>query len=234
MRRIAPAALALSLALLAGCTNEGVNPIAREAFEQVRARTGTGAGAGAAEAGGAPAGITRADIEATGTAAIRARALADERGSLLYAVTENAGVTTYASQLRQQLMLRGNQLAATRGLGTDLLAATSSPGDPLVQPTPPGAWPARVERRFEFPAFAARGRIETYECTFTMGEVRTIAILTVQHRGVEITETCTGAAGSFENLHFADLSTGFVWRSIQWSGPDQGSIDIEIIVPRRR
>lgn len=229
MRRMVAAALLL--ALLAGCTDEGVNPIARAGVEQVRERIG---GRAPVSPDAAPAGITRADIEATGTAAIRARLLTDERGSLLYAVTENAGVTTYASQLRQQLMLRGNQLAATRGLGSDLLAATSSPNDPLVRPTPPAAWPARVERRFEFSAWAPRGRIETYDCTFAFGDARTIAILTVEHQGVEITETCRGAAGEFQNLHFADISTGFVWRSIQWSGRDQGLIDIEVIVPRRR
>jgi hypothetical protein len=225
MRAIA-AALA-GLCMLAACTEEGVNPILRAGVEEVTGRVRP-------EAAAAAPGITRADIERTGTAAVRARLLSDERGTLLYGVVENGGVVAYASQLRQQVLLRGNKLVGTRGLGHDLLAATSSANDPLVRPTPPQAWPAQVERTFEFPAHAPRGRMERYVCRFEPGEVREIAILTVRHRGVEITEICEGEAGSFENLHFADLATGFVWRSIQWSGPEQGPIDIEVIVPRSR
>jgi hypothetical protein len=223
MRRIAGV---LGLLALAGCSNEGLNPIVQAGVEQVGARVRGGEAAAPAE------GLTRADIEATGTATIRGRLLDDERGTLLYGVVENNGVVTYASQLRQTIGLRGNLLVATRGLGHDLLAATSSPDDPVVRPTPPGGWPAGVTRSYTFPANAPQGRVERYDCRFEFGAARTISILTVQHRGVEVAEYCSGEAGEFENLYFADLATGFVWRSIQWSGPEQGPIDIEVIVPR--
>jgi hypothetical protein len=48
---------------------------------------------------------------------------------------------------------------------------------------------------------------------------------------VEIAEYCSGPTGNFENLHFADLRTGFVWRSIQWLGPQQGLLDLQIVLP---
>ena len=46
-----------------------------------------------------------------------------------------------------------------------------------------------------------------------------------------VTETCAGESGSFENLHLADVNTGFVWRSLQWLGPQQGLVDLRIVVP---
>jgi hypothetical protein len=221
-------ALAALVLALAGCTQEGFNPIARAGADQLVARVRPAPDAPATP----PAVLTRQDIEATGVAAIRLRLVDGGRGSLFYGAVENAGVTTYATQLRESVGLRGSQVVSTRGLGTDLLRATSSADDPLARPVPPGQWPARVERTYEFPAHAPRGRIERYSCTFSYGEVRTIAILTAEHTGVEVTETCRGPAGEFQNLHFADLRSGFVWRSIQWTGPKQGLVDFEVIVPR--
>jgi hypothetical protein len=215
-------------AALAGCTQDGLNPIARAGADQIIARVRPGPDAPATP----PATLTRQDIEALGVATIRLRLVEGERGALFYSAVENGGVTVYVTQLRESVGLRGSQVVLTRGLGTDLLRATSSPEDPLARPVPPAQWPARVERTFELPAHAPRGRVERYECTFSYGEARTIAILTVEHEGVEITETCRGPDGEFQNLHFADLRTGFVWRSIQWTGPQQGLVDFEVIVPR--
>ena len=138
---------------------------------------------------------------------------------------------TYASSLRQTLTLRGSQVTGTRGLGWDLLSATSSRPDPLVRAIPPAQWPAAVTRSYEFPAAVPQGRIDTYQCRFEFGDALDIVILQQPHRGVQVSETCAGPAGTFENLHLADVSTGFVWRSLQWTGPKQGLIDIEIVLP---
>jgi Group 4 capsule polysaccharide lipoprotein gfcB, YjbF len=227
MRRIAAVFVAL---VVAGCTNEGLNPIVEEGYRGVSQRVL--GGTPATDRAEPPRALTRSDIEASGRAAVRARLLSDDRGTLLYGVVENNGVVTYASALRQTLGFRGGMLVSTRGLGYDLLSATSSQPDPVVRPTPPQSWPSEVVRTYQFPANAPQGRIEQYSCTFEYGDVRTITILTKPQRGVEISETCTGEAGSsFENLYFADLRTGFIWRSIQWTGPKQGLIDIEVIEP---
>ncbi len=46
-----------------------------------------------------------------------------------------------------------------------------------------------------------------------------------------MSETCSNDEGSFENLHFAEAATGQVWRSLQWTGPQQGLVDLEIVLP---
>lgn len=214
-----------ALALLAACSNQGLNPIVAGAIGALNPL------AGPAEATGPRRTVTRAAITRADTATIRARLLEDATPTYLFGAAENGGYVTYASGLRQTLTLRGAQITASRGLGHDLLSAMSSEPDPLTRAIPPSRWPAGVTRSYEFPAWAAQGRIETYQCRFSFGPVREIEILEVRHRGIEVTETCTGPERSFENLLFADIETGFVWRSIQWLGPEQGSVDLEIVLP---
>ena len=62
-------------------------------------------------------------------------------------------------------------------------------------------------------------------------EPQEIVILEVRHRGVAMTEICESDVYDFEALHLADVQTGFVWRSLQWLGPQQGLIDLEIVLP---
>ena len=164
-------------------------------------------------------------------AAIWARLEPDPTPTLLYATAQNGPYVTYFSPFRQSITLRGTQVTATRGLGWDLLSAWSSPQDPVAQPTPPDRWPAGVERTYQFPADGPRGRIETYQCSFERGPVREMVILQRSHRGVEFSETCSGPAGTFENLYLADVGSGFVWRSLQWTGPRMDLLDLQVLEP---
>lgn len=214
-----------ALLLLASCSNQGLNPIVAGAIDELNPLTGPAAPDGPGRT------ITREAVTRADTATIRARLLEDTVPTYLFGAAENGGFVTYASGLRQTLTLRGVQITASRGLGHDLLSAVSSDPDPLVRAIPPTRWPVGITRSYEFPAWAAQGRIETYQCRFDFGPVREIEILERRHRGIEVTETCTNEAGSFENLHLADVETGFVWRSIQWLGPDQGSVDLEVVLP---
>ena len=58
-----------------------------------------------------------------------------------------------------------------------------------------------------------------------------MTILQVRYRGVQISEICTGPTGAFENLHFVDVVSGFVWRSLQWIGPKMDLVDLQVLEP---
>ncbi len=221
----------LSLAALGACSSGDSDPIVGAAIAELRGVLPGGAARRAEAAGPPPRAVTRADIEAANVAAIRARLESDPQPTLMLAASANGGYVTYASPLRQEITLRGSQIAATRGLGADLLSASSGPVDPLVRAIPPARWPARVERSYEFPADGPRGRIETYTCTFEPGEPSEAVILERRYAGFEIAEICQGEAGSFENLHFADAASGFVWRSLQWVGPEMELVDLQVLEP---
>jgi Group 4 capsule polysaccharide lipoprotein gfcB, YjbF len=218
-------ALLAALLALAGCSNCDVNPIVVAAVDEILPGQ-RGAPAPAPATPLTRAALTRADV-----AAIRVRLLGDQAPTLLFAASDNGGYVTYSSALRQNFTLRGSWITATRGVGWDLLSALSSRPDPLVTPIPPGSWPREVQRSYEFAAFAPQGRIDSFTCTFEFGAVEEIVIVEQRHRGVVVSETCTGESGSFENLHLADVETGFVWRSLQWLGPQQGLVELQMVVP---
>jgi hypothetical protein len=75
------------------------------------------------------------------------------------------------------------------------------------------------------------GQIVSFDCVFEPVGAREMIILERRYRGVEISETCTGPTGTFENLHFADAQTGFVWRSLQWVGWQMELVDLQILEP---
>jgi hypothetical protein len=238
MRRLV--AIGLAAFLVAGCGGEG-GGLLRAGVDQVTARVSPGRAAqgqpAAARAAAAPAGITREDLEAAGVPVLRLRLQVggSPRGTLFFAAGDNGGVTSYATPLREIVGMRGSQVVSTRGLGTDLLRGWSSQGDPLALPVPPAEWPAGVTRTYEVaePALAGpRGRMVQVECSFAFGEETTITILTAEYRGVQVTESCIGEDVAFQNLHFVEGATGRVWRSLQWTGPRQGLVDVEILVPR--
>lgn len=222
MRRVLGAAL---LGLLAACSNGEFNPIVDRAVQEILP------GERAPEQKAPKTPVTREALNRADVAAIRVGLLDHPSRTLLFAASENGGYVTYSSVLRQNFTLNGALITGVRGVGWDLLSAASSRPDPLVTPIPPGRWPAGVKRTYVFPNFTPQGRVEVYDCRFETGAVRELVIVQQRHRGVEVTETCTGAFGSFENLHFADVNTGQVWRSLQWVGPQQGIIDLEILVP---
>lgn len=219
-----PLFAAFFLTALAGCTDEGLNPIVAKAVEEVNPFSSPGA-----TAPGTP--VTRAAIDQADVATIRARLVADKSPTYLVAAANNGGYITYASGLRQLIVMRNSQVTGSRGLGYDLLSARSSTPDPLATPMPVSRWPALVQRSYEFPADAPRGRIETFDCRFERGETKRMVILDQPHVGTEISEYCEGPTGSFEQLHFADDATGFVWRTLTWLGPRQGLVDIEVVEP---
>jgi hypothetical protein len=216
----------VSLAALAACGSGGRDPIVQAALEEAGGLWAREAPKPAAP----PRVVTRADIERADVAAIQARLEGDASPTLMYAVASNGGYVTFASALQQQIVLRGAQIAGTRGLGTDLLSAWTETPDPLVRPVPPARWPRGVRRVYELPAEGPQGEILAFDCYFEPPAPAAMTILQVRYQGVQIPEICEGPSGGFENLHFVD-SSGAVWRSLQWVGPKMDLVDMQILEP---
>lgn len=224
-RRLLPRTLSLVATLVLTACGSQRDPVVTEAM-------GALAGMWRTESAPKPQRqVTRADIERANVAAILGRVENDKQATVLYATADNGGYVTYVSPLMQQVTLKGAEITGTRGLGTDLLSGWSSSPDPLVRAMPPGSWPRQVERVYEFPGEGPQGPIERYNCSFESGRPAEQVILQVRYSGIEISETCTGAAGSFENLHFVDAASGAVRRSLQWIGPKMGHLDMQVLEP---
>ncbi|MEM8787308.1 MAG: YjbF family lipoprotein [Pseudomonadota bacterium] len=219
------AVLALLLGL-AACSSDSSGEIRTALVERFRPGQ-----AEAEPAAAAPAPLTRAAIEATGQAMLRARLVNETGRSVFAAQTANRGYVTYQSQFGQFLTLQTTLVTASRGAGFDLLAVSATPQDPLVSPRPVAEWPNSVPRVYRFAGQGPLGREVPVICRYEIGDVVEIEIVERRYRGPEVREICEGSGVAFTNLLFADESTGFVWRSRQWLGPDQGRIDIEVLEP---
>ncbi len=227
MRRILAG---LSLVALTACGSGGKDPIVQAALSEAGGFWGKTKPA--QEISQAPRAVTRADIIRADTAAIQARLESDPTPTLMYAASANGGYVTYVSPLRQEVTLHGTaQITGTRGLGTDLVSAWSSAPDPLARPMPVSRWPARVKRVYELPGEGPQGLVQSFDCTFERGEPAEMTILQIRYTGVQISETCVGASGTFENLHFVDPASGTIWRSLQWVGPKMELLDLQILEP---
>jgi Group 4 capsule polysaccharide lipoprotein gfcB, YjbF len=217
----------LSLLALTACGSGAKDPIVQAALNEV----GGFWSHQAVKPATPPRAVTRADIVKADVAAINARLASDPSPTLMYAAAENGGYVTYVSPLQQEITLRGAEVTGTRGLGTDLVSAWSSAPDPLVSPIPPSRWPARVRRTYELPGEGPQGQIVSFDCSFEPEGPAEMTILQIHYRGVQMSETCTGPSGQFENLHFVDPANGTVWRSLQWTGPKMDLLDLQVLLP---
>ena len=81
-----------------------------------------------------------------------------------------AAMSPTSRRCMKQVTLKGAEITATRGLGTDLLSGWSSSPDPLVGRSRRGAGRARVERVYEFPGEGPQGRIERIQLQLRAGQ----------------------------------------------------------------
>ncbi|MHA3979731.1 YjbF family lipoprotein [Halovulum sp. GXIMD14794] len=190
-----------------------------------------------AEAARTPAELTRAQIEATGTAMIRARLATEASRSIMSAATVNGGYVSYISRFGQMVTMNGSLVTGTRGLGYDLLSVQPGAADPVSRPLPLANWPAAVTRIYFFPGDdGPEGDPLQVNCSYVPGETRQIEIVEITYTGIQVEEQCAGVdingqQVAFSNYHFVNPRSGMIWRTLQWVGPQQGFLDVEILEP---
>lgn len=174
---------------------------------------------------------SRAQIKALNVAMVQMNLLGEDIYPIMVPTHRNGANVTYANKFRQSLTLNESQIVATRGLGTDLVSATSSANDPLKRLTPPSNWPAQVTREYRFGGGGPSGRIDQYECKLQRGPSATISLAGTEFNVVGFQESCSGPEGSFQNLYAADARTGRVWQSQQFVGHAMVPIVLDILEP---
>lgn len=214
------------LLVFAACSNTGNSEIsvAKSVWERIKS---------IGEAPEVPSGKstpTREQITKLNVAMIQMNLVGEDVYPIMVPTHKNGTYVTYANKFRQSLTLRESQITATRGLGTDLISASSSGNDPLKRLTPPNRWPASVQREYRF-AGGPNGRIENYTCKFSKGPSRQIAIAGTPFNVIGFVENCAGKNGQFQNLYAADVKTGRVWQSQQYVGSGMAPIVLDILEP---
>jgi len=151
-------------------------------------------------------------------------------GTVGIAVQMRDGRIIYNSNENRSVTLEGGLIYSTLGLGTNLQAVTSQNNDPLITEARAGQWPAKVTRTYHFSGRGTAFDKIVTTCTNQTSTRADVEIASATRDVVAVVETCQADAGiGFNNIHYLDAGTGRLWRSIQWTGPVQGNIQIDVI-----
>ena len=200
---------------LAGCSSGGSSaPLVKGIWERIKA------GRGAEESSGGGKQVpSREQIEKFDLALVQMNLAGEDTWPILFARSINGPYATYAGgKFPQSITLRESQVTATRGLGTDLISASSSENDPLKRLTQPDNWPTQVSREYRFAGPGAQGRLEQFDCTLQRAGEAEITLAGTPFAVVGFAENCSRKAGAFQNLYAADAKPGRVWPSVQYIG----------------
>ena len=174
--------------------------------------------------------ITRAQIDRLGVAMIRVRETRVPDLNLLIALRKTNEQVTYVLRGDRRLVLVGGLIQSTYGFGDNLEPIGVGSNDPVAYPRPIAEWPKNFQRTY---TVAFRGTGETIEvyCSNNPGRAGTLDIVEMVVRVQEVSTTCSGPDTEFTNTHYVEPSTGFIWRSAQWTGPVQGVLQYENLEP---
>ena len=217
-------AIALCAVALTGCSNASGPSMLTTVWEQVKASR---------EDRPKPVKKTlpRSEIDRLNVAMIQMNLEGEAAWPLMLPAGRNGPHVTYANKLRQSLILNESQIVATRGLGTDMIAAESGANDPLKSLTPPADWPQTVTRAYRFAGAGPAGREMRFTCTLARAGAASITLAGTPIPVIGFQETCTGAEGTFQNRYAADQTTGRVWKSQQFVGFDIAPVNLDILEP---
>ncbi len=221
---------ALLILSLGACSSGGSSePLVKGLWERIKAAREASTSDGAPASGKRVP--TREQIEKFGVALVQMNLTGETAWPILLARSQNGPYVTYAGKFPQSLTLRESQVTATRGLGTDLISATSSDNDPLKQLVKPDDWPTQVQRTYRFAGTGPEGRIETYNCRIQKAGEAQIALAGTPYDVIGFAEGCAGDDGQFQNLYAADAKTGRVWQSVQYIGSTMPMMTLEVLEP---
>lgn len=151
--------------------------------------------------------------------------IAANRGRLVWSTEDDVTITA-----------RGGIVAATRGLGGDLLSAGT---EPLLLALAGGRG-ARYRRTLRRLDGLGRILVQPYDCTLTLGPMETVAVLGRAHATRRSTEECRPLADAPEGtpanvapepfVNVYNVGDGTIWTSRQYVGPAVGHLVMERVL----
>ena len=219
-KRLASAAVVLSL--IAGCGNDSgtTNPVASAVGQMAKASLAKGKATKAASpAAAAP--VSRKDLAAYGKPILRVRAELLGQDGFLTIADAKANVTTWTAQGQATFAQRDGVLIQTRGLGADLMSAEA----PSLGQLTSGASYTRV---YFFLGEDDRGTRRTYDCVATAVGRESITILEKTHAVTHVSELCTRPNSKVTNEFWVEGKT--IRKSRQWASSRVGYIEFERVI----
>lgn len=229
MNRMRLTALAAAAAaLLSGCGSDrggsAAGPFAalREVGAPVVAAAFAARRATPAQPGTLPR-PTREQIDGADREIIFSAVPARGSGATLAKIGQNGAVSTYTTADAMTLSLAGGVVVASRGLGEDLMSAEAPSAAAIA------AGRGGHERAYYFLGGLDQKRILRIACTLQQtGGATRVELVGLSFSVREITETCTGSAGTITNTYWVEPS-GRIRKSRQWLSPTVGYLELELL-----
>lgn len=125
------------------------------------------------------------------------------------------------------IVLQGDILTGTKGLGADLITADITGVAAALRPN----GPASTERVHSFLDGEGRSFAMRYRCAFTPSGTEEITIIGKTYNTRVVGESCRSNQGRFENRYWIGLDDGIMWQSRQWVSDGVGSVLVLNLVP---
>lgn len=125
------------------------------------------------------------------------------------------------------LTLVGGGLAtSSRGLGMDLHAADVAQSAALITAGRAGT----AQRRHVYLDGIYRQTSMRFDCTIQPGGSETLVLNGQRRDVVRIDERCQGEGQSFANIYWRDARSPLIRQSLQWLGPELGSVHLQRLI----
>jgi len=224
MKRALLFALPLLAFALSGCGNDpnaglgGIKTgdLAAAAREAISSRRG------AAEPAAVDPAAARATVASNGVPIMFFRNEVTGASAYLAVVGNNNGIETWSGNERVSVSLRDGVLVATRGMGSDIMAARAPSAAALSAGT------GQTSRDYVYLDGADQTQKVTYTCTLSSKGAETITVLGRTHATRHIVENCTGTQGTAVN-HFW-FEGGMIRQSSQVLVGGVGNLTLQRII----
>ncbi len=142
---------------------------------------------------------------------------------------QNANYNSWVTSDGAGVVLQGELLTGTKGLGADLATADLGGLQGLIA-TGSGV----TTRIHSYLNGEGRSFQITYDCTISQNGDEDVTIIGKTYATRVVAETCVSNQETFENRYWIGKSDGIMWQSRQWVSADVGHVLLLSLVPVAR
>lgn len=144
--------------------------------------------------------------------------------TLLRIATNREDETWQVGETTTVTLTQNGLLRATRGLGADLYGTDTGSTQAALRARAPGP----VARSYVHVNGSVDSVTTPVTCQLSYAAQTSLSLFGEARRLTPVTEVCTYAptGDTFQNQYWID-TTGFIWASDQWAGPELGHLHIE-------
>lgn len=158
-------------------------------------------------------------LQSTATPLVLVTSVDNKPQAVLAEIESNGDYRTFGAPDRTSVTFLHGMVAASRGLGNDLMSAEIGESLALVRARRAG----EAQRIHRFLGGEDQTRQLVFQCSVSRGSSARVVIGQIDEAGIQMTEACTGENRNFSNVYVVN-SAGRILSSQQWMSPTRGNL----------